>query len=762
METKGFPQLALHHSAEYLLAVMQESVQFLNTCRNPERRNADTLTRPLEFFSHSNLGIDRNTPSAPSPLETYTVIGVHSISIRPLWQKLVVLGLSAAIAVGAGHLSERYLGDEFETTFGLLAVVVAGIFGGARFGMLAAALTGIFTNFGHSDSPLLLVSPTRASVAGFIVFLAIALVVVLILHQLQRYATDLERKESALRLARQAEESERVLRRTAEQHYAREAIRFETVLSGIPDAVVSVDCEGKVRFVNAAALEFSGLRAEECLGKPIEDMWTIHSRPTGERIEPLVLTVLRTGKAERDSDGLVLTSKLAGSRDVGVSAAPVHDENGELTGSVIILRDTTEAHAAEQRLRDYEQRFRLATDAANIGVWVWNPETDTAVWNRNLTRMVGLGDFEYEGSIRAFYDKVAPNEREPLRETIRSAVNNREPFYREFPMDSELGAKRWLAGAGAGVYDEKTGKVRFIAGVNLDITDRKIAEARIRELNDSLAESAAHLSQANRDLQERSRQLETILSERTAFLSSMSHELRTPLHSISGFLELLFEDPESQELNERQRRFLRNIESSAQHLIRVVNDVLDLSRISAGRLRLNLEQFDLRAIAEPVVTSLLPIAKDQGVELSLHGTDRPSLFADPERVRQILTNLVSNAIKYTPAGGRVAVMLGQTEERIFAEVEDTGIGIGPADLDRIFGEFEQVHHPTFRPKLRGSGLGLPITKKLVEMQGGCIEVDSTLGAGSRFRISFPAHPHRLAAAETPAATNTKPETAGSD
>ena len=665
---------------------------------------------------------------------------MHSIANRPLWQKLLALVVSVAFAIGAADLSQHYLGDQFETTFGLLAVVIVGILGGVRFGVVAALLIGLFYDSSISSPPPVFGVWNSHFAARLVIFLAISLVVLVIIHRLQQYAASLEAKERALRVSRQAEQSEHLLRRSAELHYARESIRFEAVLSGILDAVVSVDSKGIVRYMNAAASEFSGLKVEDCLGKPFEDLWSIELRSTGEVIEPLALTVLREGKAENDSDDRLLVSKHAGSRDVEVSASPIHDENGTLVGAVTILRDVSERRASEERLKDYEQRFRLATDAANIGVWVWNPDTDTALWNRNLTRMVGLGDFEYEGPIKPFYERVAPEEVENLQEAIRIAIHERKSFYREFRMVSESGEPYWLAGGGAGVYDQKTGKIRFMAGVNLDISDRKRSEERIRNLNDSLAESAAHLSRANNDLHDRTRQLELMLSERTAFLSSMSHELRTPLHSISGFLELLLEDPESQELNERQSRFLRNIEGSAQHLIRVVNDVLDLSRISVGRLRLSPELFDFREVAEPVVAAFLPIASDHGVELLLDGTERPSLFADRERLHQILTNLISNAIKFTPAGGQVKVRLGSSGESVFAVVEDTGIGIPPVDLERIFFEFEQVHHPTFRPKLRGSGLGLAITKKLVELQGGSIEVESTVEQGSRFRISFPAEP----------------------
>jgi PAS domain S-box-containing protein len=663
---------------------------------------------------------------------------MHSIIRRPLWHKILILIGSVSIAIGLSFVSQKYFPDQFVTAFGIIAVFLCGVFGGAIFGILAALLSGLLAIYFLVEPRYSLFPQDGAAIARFVVFVMVSMLVVAILHRLQRYAADLEAKEIALLGAQRELKLENNLRKQAELHYAQEANRFETVLSGILDAVISINPDGVVQYVNAAATGLLGISQEACLGKRIPDLFDVVSAETGESLVPLVDISLRNGIAAKEASDRVLVTKNGTEVMVEVSAAPLLGIRGEILGAVSIIRDIREKRAAEERLRDYEQRFRLATEAANIGVWVWEPVSDHAMWNRCLTQMVGLGDFEYQGTAEAYFQQVHSEDRDALRQTVSQAIAHKESFYSEIRFRRSTEDHRWFAVTGSPVYDQRTGDLRMVAGINLDITDRKVAEAKITGLNENLEDLAMKLSVANQQLQERTEWLETILTERAVFLSSMSHELRTPLHSISGFLELLLEEGETGSLNERQRRYVRNIEGSAQHLIRVVSDVLDLSRISAGRLRLSPEVFPLRELSESVVTAFLPIADEHEVHLSLCASSEIRIYADRERVRQILTNLISNAVKFTPAGGEVKVKLQELDGRVLIAVEDTGVGIPQDDVSRIFGEFEQVHHQGFRPKLRGSGLGLAITKKLIELQQGTVEVESVVGQGSEFRVWLPA------------------------
>jgi signal transduction histidine kinase len=276
----------------------------------------------------------------------------------------------------------------------------------------------------------------------------------------------------------------------------------------------------------------------------------------------------------------------------------------------------------------------------------------------------------------------------------------------------------------------------------------------------ALALENAHLF---REIQDKARQLGEVSRHKSQFLASMSHELRTPLNAIIGFSEVLL-DPDLGPLAQgEQREFLSNILTSGKHLLRLINDVLDLSKIEAGKMELHPEQVSLAETVEGVLATLKPLAAKKQVRVtSQMAHDLSPAWADPPRLKQILYNLVSNAIKFTPASGHVTVTasrvgsstsqlvdsarpVDQSTTRpidspsgwIEVAVADTGIGIPLGDLGRIFGEFEQVSDPS-RPRQEGTGLGLALVKKLVEMHGGTIRVASTPGQGSTFTFTVPA------------------------
>ena len=221
---------------------------------------------------------------------------------------------------------------------------------------------------------------------------------------------------------------------------------------------------------------------------------------------------------------------------------------------------------------------------------------------------------------------------------------------------------------------------------------------------------------------------------KSEFLASMSHELRTPLNAILGFSELLREQL-ADTLSERQRRYLANIHGAGEHLLTLINDILDLSKVEAGRMELHPELTTLDDLASPVLAATREAAQRASVRFDVEPGGDTTVYVDIGRTRQILYNLASNAVKFTPPGGRLALRQWLEGNDLLVEVSDTGIGI-PADRhDRVFGEFERVNED--RSDANGTGLGLALTKRLVELHGGTIDFQSTVGQGSTFRVCLP-------------------------
>ncbi len=253
------------------------------------------------------------------------------------------------------------------------------------------------------------------------------------------------------------------------------------------------------------------------------------------------------------------------------------------------------------------------------------------------------------------------------------------------------------------------------------------------------AQSALAIQNARlfREIADKSRQLEAASRHKSEFLANMSHELRTPLNAIIGFSEVLLERMFG-EVNEKQTEYLQDILASGQHLLSLINDILDLSKIEAGRMELALATFPLPQALENAVTLVKERAARHGIALKLEVDPRlGELEGDERKIKQVLLNLLSNAVKFTPEGGRISLKAGLRDGSVEISVSDTGIGIAPEDQGAIFEEFRQVGGDEAR-KQEGTGLGLTLTKKFVEMHGGRIWVESEVGRGSTFTFTLPA------------------------
>ena len=277
------------------------------------------------------------------------------------------------------------------------------------------------------------------------------------------------------------------------------------------------------------------------------------------------------------------------------------------------------------------------------------------------------------------------------------------------------------------VGSEEVARVQQFMSAFVTALDRRHLIVQLKESNQRLLEANKH---------------------KTVFLASMSHELRTPLNAILGFSELLIDSNNGQFTPATRRRFLEQIHSSGKHLLGLINDILDLSKIEAGQMELRLQVVSTAEIVQQVLSTIEPLAAQKRIAVTAPDIDAGAITADAGKVRQMLLNLVSNAVKFTPEGGAVTVRAARLAETVELTVTDNGIGIAAGDQERVFHEFQQVDSGVGRSQ-PGTGLGLTLTRRFANLHGGDVRVESELGRGSVFTISLPIEAHRAAAVIAP-------------
>jgi PAS domain S-box-containing protein len=395
--------------------------------------------------------------------------------------------------------------------------------------------------------------------------------------------------------------------------------------------------------------------------------------------------------------------------------------------------------AREHALGESEERFRQM--AENIEEMFW-------ITDAGLTRMLYVSPV-YERiwgrSCQSLYDDpqsfvaaVHPEDRPGVEAGIQQALADPgKEWNREYRVVRPDGSIRWVWDRGFPVRDA-AGKLYRFAGITQDITERKQAEEQILRLNEDLerrvAERTAELARVARELELRNQEVERANRLKSEFLARMSHELRTPLNAIVGYSDLLAEQPAGP-LAPTYLRFASNIQEGAQHLLLMVNDLLDLSKIEAGRIELHREIFSSAQALAEVLSVLTPLARIKSIAIEQRLPAHTRICADRTRFKQILYNLLSNAVKFTPESGRVWVAECHQEDSARFCVGDTGSGIPESELAAIFEEFHQVDAASGAPR-EGTGLGLAITRRLAELHGGSVWVESAPGKGSRFYFSL--------------------------
>ena len=405
-----------------------------------------------------------------------------------------------------------------------------------------------------------------------------------------------------------------------------------------------------------------------------------------------------------------------------------------------LVDEITERKRAEEAMRESEEKHRGLVSNVNLGIFRSTPGPTGRFLEVNpaMAEITGYSREELlQMNVCDLY--MHPGEREAVLEEIASSLGKSSS---ELRFKKKNGTPIIVSDTKVPIRDS-TGKVLYFDGILKDITERKQAEEELQRKSEQLDTQNEELQSLNeellaqqQELLEKTREVEKANRLKSEFLANMSHELRTPLNVIIGFSELML-DKVPGKINKEQRQCLSDISGSSQYLLNLINEVLDLSKIESGKMRLRLADIDLTEVIESLRSAMMPILtpKKQSLEVELE-EGLPPVHADKAKVRQVLLNLLSNSTKFTPDGGRLKIEVVREDNRCQVSVIDNGIGIKKEDQERIFEPFSRLANPLIQKK-EGTGLGLRIAKQIIEKHGGQIWVESKYGRGSRFTFTLP-------------------------
>lgn len=384
------------------------------------------------------------------------------------------------------------------------------------------------------------------------------------------------------------------------------------------------------------------------------------------------------------------------------------------------LVDELELHIKERtkEVHSVQRRLEVATKAAELGIWDWNIVTNQLIFDEQMHIIYGTQPETFNGTIDGFMNIVHPEDISNLMSLAQAVLNGESHYHVQYRIIRGDKSIRHIKAYGT-VMNDKNDMPEHVIGVVMDITQDKEAEETLRLAN---------------------LELERAMRIKDEFLANMSHELRTPLNSILGISESL-EEQVAGHLNEKQTKYLRIISESGHHLLNLINDILDLSKIGAGRLELNLSQFSAEVLCQSSLRMIKELAQKKKLSVSYHLDEKvKTIYGDERRLKQILVNLLSNAVKFSPEGKSLGLEItGNAEEnQIIINVWDTGIGISERDISRLFKPFVQLDSRLSR-EAGGTGLGLMLVSQLARLHGGNVSVKSKLDEGSSFMVRLPWH-----------------------
>jgi PAS domain S-box-containing protein len=511
-------------------------------------------------------------------------------------------------------------------------------------------------------------------------------------------------------------------RRSAEGAIQDSETRFGLMIDGLEDhAVFMLDPDGLIKTWNTGALRMTGYGADEIIGTYGTSLRTVGDAMLDD-FKILMEIAKRDGRAERED----WWQRKDGQRFlVHLITTPLYDSSGILYGYLKIVRDITVSKRIAAELEASEFLWKNALEGAGGGVWDLNDQAGTIEVSPNLMMMLGYPPDDIPPGPYPWISGINRDDLPRVKEALDAHREGRTPYYScEHRMRCKDGSMKWMLARGMVVSRDASGKSLRIIGTQSDISHLKSIEQRLNEQNALVMRQNAQLLQASRFKSE--------------FLANMSHELRTPLNAVLGFTgTILMELPGP--LNPEQKNQLQIVRASGNHLLALINEILDLAKVESGSTEIVLKQTCCQELIADVTESLMPLANQKYIEIELDMPEMPiEIDTDESLLKKILINLIGNAIKFTEIGAVKVRLLHATDllgHHTCIEVIDTGIGIRQEDLGKLFLPFSQIETALSR-RFEGTGLGLNVSKKYADMIGATLTVASAYGQGSTFSVSI--------------------------
>jgi len=512
-------------------------------------------------------------------------------------------------------------------------------------------------------------------------------------------------------------------RKKAEKRLQESEEKLHVMFGSITDAVIVTDLTGTVVEANAGAAHLVGYsNKEELIGRNAFEFVSPKDRALAMNATK---KTLEEGLIQERAEYTILTVD-GREIDTDSSAAVLYDSSGNPTGIINVVRDITDRKRAEEKLKESEEKFRTFMETATDLMNITDKDGNLTDVNTAMASTLGYSREELIGmNIAQLLTKEALENdfKPPIERLIKDG---------EFALDTTFATKD-----GGKVYGRLTtvafhdsrGRYAGSRAVFHDLTERRKAEKELQEKNEQLKAQ-------REELVRKATELELVSQAKSEFLASMSHELRTPLSAVIGFSELML-DGVPGEINDEQRGCLNDILDSGRRLLSLINDILDLSKVEAGKIELKPQNLDIAVIVSDAVQIIKPVLNKNRQEIEVSVTKGlPKVRGDKNRLEQILLNLLSNASKFTDQGGKMRIHVGLKGDYCQVAVIDTGIGIRKEDQEHMFEAFVQGETLSDRKK-DGTGLGLTLTKQFVEAIGGRIWMESEYGKGSTFIFTIP-------------------------